>query len=1704
MIDTYTSLHVHSEYSSALLGFTDSIIHIKDALNWCYKRGLRGMSLSDHEGCSGFIEMEQAVNEMKLGRPFQHIFANEIYLLSEQENELKNDPNERPHYWHFLLNCLDEEGVHMLYELSSRAWLRSYVYRGLRRRPTFYTDIEEIIGKNQGHIVGSSACFTKGHLVDTLEGFKAIETITSNDFVLSSDGKYHKVISPTSRMYSGNACKLGIEKTFDDILCTEDHKFLILQNNHLVWHKAKDLHKNDICVEPVPTKKYSPYPKKVIETDCYIEELKQKENYVSIGIRANHIKKKIAITPEFMRTMGYWLADGHCRYNILQGNYSVGFTINKKEYDSYKKWLFKGMNSICDFSPYVNFREESNRVDVSYNSRELAYLFKSWFNDTTAYYKHIPAFLKKFSKELNAELLFGYLLGDGYFRYRPKYGGEIVCASISKQLTFDIAQLFLEQGFSASYNINHEKVDKNKVHHCEAYYLTVSCKDLPTKLNKETEISHDVLISLLNQYGFDKRKFIEINNTWYALKKIKSKATVKVSEKVYCLNVSETHNFVCHNVIVHNCLGGYLPHLILGDDTQKAKEFISWGVKTFGEGNFFLECQPCLENNEEQITVNKALWQLHEELNVPIIATTDAHYLEAKDRLIHKAYLASKDGGDTREADSFYMTAHLFSPSELRDTLHVCFNDEQIDVLFQTTNEIADRVQPFSLKKTTQVPALPSLPEFKIAHKYKHYYLKYEFINYFANSNDPYEQYYYYQVEKGLSKHEATHDIDLDKYLSQINTEMEQVKGLGDIFGHQRMCDYFTVVQKVIDLIWSEGDSLVGIGRGSAGCYVTNFLLGITGIDPQREELTEFYPWWRFCSTARSDSIFDIDIDIESFQKEKIIQAIKDYFGERRVCQVVTWGKLSARTAIERACRGMGISMDVAGYLRSLVPVKRGAIYSLNDCLYGNEKKGRSKVPGFANELNKYPGLLDTALAFEGLVISSGVHAGALNVLKSDFTDTGALMVSPNGAIINQYDLHHGEYGGQLKFDLLSIDALCCIRSCLNLLLDNKKIEWRGSLRKTYNYYLRYEALEQDDKKMWDLLPTMVNAFQYDSRAGQDALRKVGAQNLIELTLANGLMRLAVSEGEQPMDKYVRYRKDISEWYKDMTDYGIGIEEQEILKDLLSPYYGLMIAQATMMKVLMDKRICGFTLKQSDRARKAVAKKNAEAMAETEKLLYEKGAACGRSKAFLDYLWNVQIEMSKSYAFDFSHSHEYSTECLQELNLYYKFPKVYWNTAVITTQAQVEDEREGSAVAINYGKIAQSIYKAKNNGIIVKAPSINNSGLAFTPREEDGSILFGLGAISGINNDVAGQILSNRPYPSFTDFYNKNAYKGSLVTKSKFIQLIKAGCFDEFEPDRRIVMRQYFILSTPNVTSLAMNNIVQIKSARVPIPKSIIGPYNFRKYVCSRQFLFGKHPKFKSKTLYWLDDMAQRYFNAHCKNSLTEGADYWFDSDAENWVVVDKSLKKLLAPSIETLKAYINTPEFLDKFNKARAKQAMIESIDGLDVNRWAFSSISFYPDEHELSHIDRERYNISLFNELPEEPKFITKSYGKREWKQFALSQIACTVIDKNDNHHMLTVLDIGNNVIQCKFNAEVYSFYKAQLSETDSSGNKIVMDKPWFRRGQTLILTGVRMGVDDFRVKSYKNSIYNHKVLRVDSIDNETGKVVITSYRYGQNPEE
>lgn len=1148
------------------------------------------------------------------------------------------------------------------------------------------------------------------------------------------------------------------------------------------------------------------------------------------------------------------------------------------------------------------------------------------------------------------------------------------------------------------------------------------------------------------------------------------------------------------------CIGGELAKSFFNKDKQQLASFVNWCVSTFGKENFAIEIQP--SDNPEQISFNKWAKDYAWRHGLKCISTCDVHYLKKEHHDIHKAFLTSREA-DRGESEDFYATTYMMSTEEKQGYMPY-FSDEDYEQIVNDGWEFVKDVEFIDMEHITIIPerSLKGL-DCQVRHIFKDWYDKYPYIKNFAYSKYDQDTYFLRMVEDGfISKKQEFNDTNIGR----IAWELEQLWLISDKLG-ARMSAYYNLVDYIVDICWEIG--FIGISRGSVTGYYTAYLIDMQQMNPLQWNL----PAYRHLNAERV-SWPDVDLDSSARNRPKIIQRLKEVFGEDNILNICTFKTETSKSALKTACRGLGLSNDEASYLSSLVPVERGKQWSLKDCFYGNKEKDRKPVGELIKEIKLQSeannvDLEQCALMIEGLISGLSLHASGIYIFKDGYLKQNSLMKTPRGDDVTCWDMPCSDYAGGLKYDSLTTECQDKLEVCTELLLKYGKIKWQGSIRATYNQYLHPDKLDYTTKEMWDDCSEgkITDLFQFITPVGGKCIRKIQPHSLEEMANANSLMRITVEDGIQPVDKFLVYKQDRSLWYKELDQYGVtNPDEIKALEKVLNYCYGCPSMQEDVMELCMEPKIAGFSLADADKARKIIAKKKSEDVAGLKEKFYSSVESHGNSINVANYVWEQCIKPQLAYSFSRNHVMPYSAEALQEMNLFYHYPPVYWNCATMIVNAGLansttDNEEDTSSKTTDYGKIAKSIYRAKDGGVIVKAPSINDSELIFSPHEQDNSILFGLGAISGINNDIVSQILSNRPYTSFTDFYNKNAYKGSLVTKSKFIQLIKAGCFDEFEPDRRIVMRQYFALSTPNVTSLAMNNIGQIKTARVPIPKSIISPYNFKKYVCNKQFKYGNHPKFKSKTLYWLDQKALKYFENHCKSSMVEGVDYWFEDD--RWVVVDKSLEKLLTPSIETLKAYINTPEFLDKFNKARAKQSMTESVDGLDVNRWAFSSISFYPDEHELAHIDRERYNISLFNELPEEPKFITKSYGKREWKQFTLAQIACVVIDKNDNHHMLTVLDVGNNVIQCKFNAEVYSFYKAQLSETDGSGNKIVMDKPWFRRGQALILTGVRMGVDDFRVKSYKNSIYKHKVLRIDSINNATGEIKITTYRYNEEEE-
>ena len=1135
-----------------------------------------------------------------------------------------------------------------------------------------------------------------------------------------------------------------------------------------------------------------------------------------------------------------------------------------------------------------------------------------------------------------------------------------------------------------------------------------------------------------------------------------------------------------HIIASSACMGGVIPHAILDNDIQKAENAIMYFDSIFGHGNFYLELQPCYEANTEQMLVNKTLWELGHKLDIPCIATTDSHFMNKEQAFAHKVLLNAKDGGDARETDEFYATAYLMGEEELRGYLLNTFTQEQIDELFANTDTIGDRVQGYSFEHAPMIPQIPTenIPTFVIEHRYRQYYDKYEDFKYYAYIENIQDSYFFYRIERALYDLVENKSKDIETYIARLNSEFHELRLISEAF-NDSMASYYTTMSKIIELIW-ETDSLSMPARGSGAGFLVCYLLEITQIDPV--PLGDYFPFWRHLSAERGVEIADIDNDSQNAKRDAIIEAIRSYFGEDRVLNVATFSTLSAKTAIEKAGKGLkklgyDITDETIGYLKSLVPTERGQVWSLKDCFYGNTDKDRKPVKELINEINKYEHLQDCIFIFEGLIINRGIHASGILIGNEPYVDQISAMRSPNGVLCSCYDLHDAEYCGWTKVDILTIQASDKIRKTMDLLIANGHMKWQGSLKETYWKYLHPDVLDYDNKEMWDMIKQIYSIFQFDTPVAVKALNKVEPHSVMDLSATNSLLRLQGDGEESPLDKYARYKRDINEWYSDMTKYGLNEDEQQCLTEHLGNSYGMAESQEKVMLLSMDKRISGFSLKQANKLRKAIAKKKADVLEETKTLFFESCKNQGTRDIFAKYIWEEEFGMSFGYSFSQLHSYSYSVIALQELNLNYYYPRVYWNTACLTVESQSDETNERANGQTDYGKVAKSIYKMRKFGINVLPPNIELSGISFTPNEQDSTILFGLGGISGINLDIAKAIIDNRPYKNFDDFYNKFHYTGSLITKSKMVSLIKSGCFDNTD-DKISAMKWLTVYENPKKESLTTANIPNAINLGVDFPQELITAYYFYKYVTDKKFFYCNDPKYKSKKHYLVMDNAIDYFEENCMNKLKEEQDYYYTENG--LVVVDKALEKALKEPLDKLKEYINTQAVIDQYNTLMWQSEYQSMIGGIeDENKWAFSSISFYPNgEHELNGIDYETYNLSHFSELPEEPTFTLKSRGNRTWRQYEIYRICGTVLDRKDKDHMFNILTPDNEVVAVNMPKGQFAYYK-QTIEIDG-----VKDENWLKRGNLVMVCGYRRE-DALFVKSYKNSIFQHSMTLIKRVN-------------------
>ena len=1147
-----------------------------------------------------------------------------------------------------------------------------------------------------------------------------------------------------------------------------------------------------------------------------------------------------------------------------------------------------------------------------------------------------------------------------------------------------------------------------------------------------------------------------------------------------------------HIIASSACLGSRIDHLLLEEKFEEAQREVSRLIDIFGEGNFYLEVQPPKQSDCDQSMVNKRIWTLHEATGVPIIPSTDTHYLQKEDAIIHKVFLQSQDGD--REIDDFYSTAYLMSVDELTKHMLYCYTPEQINQIIAWSNEIPARIKDYDIFHNPIIPQLPieKIPPFKIKHICKDWYKKYPNFAYYSQTDNIHEQYFFYQIEQGLQQKIVSKNKNLEDYIARLDTEWNELRKISEALNNS-MVSYYSTMSKLIDIMWDTG-SFVGAGRGSSAGFLTCYLLDITQVDPV--PLGDYFPYWRHVALERGAELADIDTDSEPCKKYDIIKAVKDYFGKDKVLNVATFTIISSKTAIERACKGLGIGNDTSNYLKSLIPVNRGKIANLKDCIQGNEKDGIKPLTTLVNEMKKYPNLIDCALGIEGVVANRSLHAAGLVVSNEPYTDYLGAMRAPNGTMCTAYDLWDSEAVSLTKFDLLTISALQKEHKAMDAMLKDGVIQWQGSVRATYNKYFHPDVLDYDTPEMWDSISKMYSCFEFDTPISVKALSATHPKSVMDLSATNSLLRLMPDNADEtPIERYIRYKESKDAWLKDTTDFGLNAEEQNVLWEYLADAYGMADSQEKVMRLSMSNKTAGYTLKEANKLRKSIARKDAKLQEEARQQFYEHGKKLGTRQVFLDYIWNVVFAASMGYSFSQLHSYVYSIIALQELNIFYHYNPVYWNVGCLAVEA-TPDENGSGANSVDYGEVAKAVYKMKKFGVNIKAPDINLSDFEFTPEAKDNEILYGLAAVSGINSAIAQQIINNRPYASFKDFYQKNSQPDTLVTPSKFRQLIKGGCFDCFCPDRVKVMKYYVMYSTPRITAVTAANLPAIKASGVHIPKEIIAPYNFYKYVVSKQFLYGAHPKFKSKKIYWLDDKAQKYFNANYKDALQEGVDYWQEDD--RFVVVDKSLEKVYADSKNSLIKWMNKPDFLKEYNTAVIKNKYMEFINGNESpEHWSFQALSFYLGDHELAKLDLDRYNISHFADLPEEPVFNDKTWGGRSWKQYEISAICGTLIARNDNNHILSLLTVDNEVVSVKLQQGVFAWYKQSISET-VDGEKTILDPSWLDRGSLLIVAGYRRGQNDFVAKKYKSSIFNHQLQRIWRVNND-GSADIQNERYG-----
>ena len=763
---------------------------------------------------------------------------------------------------------------------------------------------------------------------------------------------------------------------------------------------------------------------------------------------------------------------------------------------------------------------------------------------------------------------------------------------------------------------------------------------------------------------------------------------------------------------------------------------------------------------------------------------------------------------------------------------------------------------------------------------------------------------------------------------------------------------------------------------------------------------------------------------------------------------------------------------------------------------------------------NNYPEVWAVAKKIEGLICRLGEHAGGVIFVDEPFTNSTALMRAPNGDIITQYDLHDSEDVSLIKYDLLSVEALDKMHICLDLLTEQNYIDGTKPLRQLYEDTIGIYNLERTAPDMWKMVwnHDILSLFQMEKQSGVQGIALVKPESVDDLATLNSVIRLMAQEkgAEQPLNKFARFKKNINLWYKEMKDYGLTKEQMEILEPVVKLSYGICESQEGFMQLVQMPECGGFNLTWADRLRKSIAKKNPAEYEKLQKEYFATVAEKGLDQKLCNYVWNVLVATSRGYGFNKSHTLAYSLIALQEMNLAYRFPLIFWNCACLISDSggaekgeenELDEEGSGEFIwdstdgismvdfsndneesgedeedddedeedeevttttkkkkktkANNYGKIAAAIGKMKAQGVSITLPDINKSRYTFYPDVELNTIRYGMSGITRIGEDLIKTIMANRPYESIEDFLGK-----VKINKPQMVNLIKAGAFD-FLGDRKDIALEYIKAVSDTKKRVTLQNMkMLIDFGLIPDEYDMERRvYNFNKYL----------KKFKSGEYFIVDDIAFNFYEQHFDMDKLVSTEDGFMIKQTVWDKIYQKHMDIIRPFVKK-----NSEQLLEAINNRIISDNWNKYCSG-SISKWEMDAISCYFHEHELAATKIARYNIKNFGKLPEQPE-VAFMYEKKGQSIpiFEITRICGTVLDKDKNKNLITLLTT-DGVVEVKLFGPVFNNYNKQISvKNEVTGKKTVIEKSWLSRGNKIIVTGMRRE-SMFIAKKYKNTPYH-----------------------------